>query len=542
MKSKRIVVLSTVIVFLLSLSFTSGVIGGAGHSGMMAVPATTHSMTKGGVPTNTFITQSKVDVSKLYKNEPAPMGIADFGIGPSGSSYSYNSSSFEGIINVNSLSTYNSSLNPDKYYGGYYGLSFQLNTVLTFSLAGKSYVYWTQDVVLFSVQNYTPMIINNIWNFSSSSSYLHPGSISGNGTLYTTSNSPLQNFYIATASHSLQGSYKNLTANFTLELRMTASLASGKPQVAFQYNDGFGWQTFDTPVFTFAEGATIPVFLVDGNSYTPLGTYYDSELILGGPAGSSNTSAVGGNLSLQLMYWNGHNYQNVPNAFNHGSDTAEGINNVAVTEGPASGGVSPSANMGAGTGSLGMIYNSSSVSFLNVNVLGFTSGSLLLNGTSYQFTGSYVNVTIMPGTYDATIVSSNQIYRIGNFTISAGQTLNLFSGRIYQITFTETGLPYGTAWSVKIYNYSGIENTFSSKLSTLSFGVQNGTYSYSVSSSDSNYVNSTIGQFTINGSDHSTISVVFQKVNVSGFTTGVVAIAIMLVALIGIGLWLRRRK
>lgn len=531
----KIVVLLIVIAVLLSLT------GSAGYFGE-SVPVTTHSFIKASSPTNTANSHSMVDISKIYKNEPAPMGIADFGIGPSGSSYSYNSTSFEGIISVNNLSTYNSSLDPSKYYGGYYGLSFQLNTVLTFSVAGKNYVYWTQDVVLFSVKNDTPLIINNIWNFSSGSAYLLPNSISGNGTIQTISTSPQQNFYIATASHNLQGSYKNLTASFTLELRMTTSLASGRPQVAFQYNDGIGWQTFDTPVFTFAQGATSPVFLVDGNSYTPLGTYYDSELILGGPAGSSNTSAVGGNLSLQLMYWNGHNYQNVPNAFNHGSDTAEGISNVAVTEGLSSEGISPSAYMAAGKGNLGMIYNSSSVSFLNVHVPDAANGTLRLNRSSYQFTGSYVNVTIVPGTYNATIVTPNEVYVLGNITVSAGQVLDLSSGKVYLVTFSETGLPKGTEWFVKITNHAGIDNTFNSTVPVLSFDVQNGTYNFSVRSSNPDYVNSTIGAFTISGSDHPAISVIFQKVNISGFTSGVLAIAVLMVVLIGIWLGLRRRK
>lgn len=53
----------------------------------------------------------------------------------------------------------------------------------------------------------------------------------------------------------------------------------------------------------------------------------------------------------------------------------------------------------------------------------------------------------------------------------------------YTVSFTESGLPSSTGWWV---NVTGGPSTFSATES-LSFGESNGTYSYSVSATDSNY-------------------------------------------------------
>ena len=54
--------------------------------------------------------QTAVNPYEIYKKEPAPMGIADFGIGPNGVPYSYNTTAFRGTIFLNNLTTYNQSL------------------------------------------------------------------------------------------------------------------------------------------------------------------------------------------------------------------------------------------------------------------------------------------------------------------------------------------------------------------------------------------------------------------------------------------------
>ena len=72
-----------------------------------------------------------------YTAEPAPMGIADFGIGHNGNPYSYNSSEFLGNFTWQSL---------DLQKGGVSEFSIQLNVVLEFVQHGTMDLYWVQDV------------------------------------------------------------------------------------------------------------------------------------------------------------------------------------------------------------------------------------------------------------------------------------------------------------------------------------------------------------------------------------------------------------
>ncbi|MCL5667520.1 MAG: thermopsin, partial [Candidatus Thermoplasmatota archaeon] len=152
MRQKKLLVL--VIVAILSITYpgfalVSAVHAPVSHGGTGADKPTQYiydaSPVRSSAANSSIKTQSAVNPSLLYAKEPAPMGIADYGIGPGGAPYEYNSNSFEGLINISELQTYNASLT-SSYYGYRYGMSFQLNTVLSFILSGKTYVYWTQDV------------------------------------------------------------------------------------------------------------------------------------------------------------------------------------------------------------------------------------------------------------------------------------------------------------------------------------------------------------------------------------------------------------
>jgi len=54
-------------------------------------------------------TSSPDQISLYNRSEPAPMGIVDYGIGPTGRPYQYNATAFLGTVNVYNLNTYNSS-------------------------------------------------------------------------------------------------------------------------------------------------------------------------------------------------------------------------------------------------------------------------------------------------------------------------------------------------------------------------------------------------------------------------------------------------
>jgi YVTN family beta-propeller protein len=100
-----------------------------------------------------------------------------------------------------------------------------------------------------------------------------------------------------------------------------------------------------------------------------------------------------------------------------------------------------------------------------------SSYSISLMNSSYTFTVSTENKTFSP-----TYTSS---FTVNGAPVSITVT---FSKVLYKVTFTETGLPAGSTWSVVL---NGATNTTTS--STISFMEPNGTYSYSVSTTNPAY-------------------------------------------------------
>ncbi len=99
---------------------------------------------------------------------------------------------------------------------------------------------------------------------------------------------------------------------------------------------------------------------------------------------------------------------------------------------------------------------------------------------------------------------------------SAGTVAPSFA-RPYTVTFTETGLPSGTNWSVHIAflgcGCQGVTTTAKSNTSSITISVSNGTYKYQVRKVTGYYVNGTAhGMFTIAGSDAGPISMSFLPV------------------------------
>ena len=202
--------------------------------------------------------QTAVNPYELYKNEPAPMGIADFGIGPDGIPYSYNTTSFLGTISLNNLSTYNQSLGNSGSQVG-----FQLNVNLFFKDGGNVYVYWVQDVAVFNTTDNCFYVVDNIWNMSSSSANMHNSTISGSGTIGDSSSTK---FYYYVYNHQFTLTYP---AKLTLQINTTTS-SIGLPEIEFMFNDGSGMITYDKPTFLFTNNVTSgPFFLVDGKQYEP---------------------------------------------------------------------------------------------------------------------------------------------------------------------------------------------------------------------------------------------------------------------------------
>jgi len=466
-----------------------------------------------------------VNPFQYYQSEPAPIGIADFGIGPGMIPYSYNTSSFIGSLHVNSLEINGTAagiLANDAVNGtgdiflpiptqltSCVGITSQLNVNFQFNDSGNIYDYWIQNVAVIAPINSTSSTIsfeNNIWNFSSPNASMHNSSIKGNGSVGTFIGT---GYYATSASSSLPGNDVTLNYPSNILLRVASGKSqTGQPEVIFQYNDGYGWVTYDNAYFIFAHQVNRYYnYVVNGYNMNPGGLYYDSELILGGPGdGLYVSSSPSTDISMTLRYWNGHNYQYVPNAFNFGSDTAESMSYVTSNSllSPETGSVG-NIVLGGHKGTLSMSYNISQLSVLSL-VTPVSSGEISLNGKNYSFTGGMVNLTIAPGSYNMIIFSEQgNIVFSHFFTLYANETLNFNANDFYPVTFTESGLPAGTTWSVTMGS-----TTLTSRTCSIVYYLPNGTY-YFTAQKFTSYYTSAPASVVVNGRPVS-VDVYYSKV------------------------------
>ena len=125
---------------------------------------------------------------------------------------------------------------------------------------------------------------------------------------------------------------------------------------------------------------------------------------------------------------------------------------------------------------------------------------------------SVFNLSIDETGEEAALLGFSQIngsaWAISINNSSLAQGIVDFSPSQYAQTFSETGLPSGTTWYLNLSN----GQSFSSTTSTITFSEPNGTYSYTVATTDKTYEPSpSSGTFTVNGASVSK-SVAFSEV------------------------------
>ena len=367
------------------------------------------------------VSPQAIDVFRAYTTEPAPMGIADYGVGLGGP-YQYSTTAFMGSVYIASLQTRNATGDPS--------MGFQLNVVLAFTDSNVQYAYWVQDVAQMDTSTNQIFFIDNIWNFTSHGASMVGSAVSGNGQVAAYHGTGY--YYDVPAVGA--GNGINLAYPATVSFLLTAGLNSNRePTVKFQYEDGLGTQTYDNVTFKTANHVSaFSGFEVNGNTYNPAGTYFDSELVLGGPGGGLSTADVSSDLRLSLYYWNGNNFQTVPNSYDFGSDTAETVSSVTSLGDYVRATGSLIARVQAGAGSLAQLYTQGGTGMISIQTpLG--SGSLYVSNSTYlnaapfqtQFTGSQVTVSVHPGTYLLQIYLNGAIYDSGTVTVGPRETLQL---------------------------------------------------------------------------------------------------------------------
>jgi len=181
---------------------------------------------------------------------------------------------------------------------------------------------------------------------------------------------------------------------------------------------------------------------------------------------------------------------------------------------------------------------------------GLPSGTVwyinISNGQSYKSTGTEISLNEPNGTYSYVISSSNKSYSpnpsSGSFTVNGSPVSQLitFSELAYTITFTESGLPSGTSWSVTLNNV-----TETSTNSTITFHEPYGTYSYSISLPSGYKTSSSSG--TIKTSQPSliipiTVSSTTPPSSLTSYLIYIIIAIVVIVAVIGAVLAMRRGK
>ena len=105
--------------------------------------------------------------------------------------------------------------------------------------------------------------------------------------------------------------------------------ATGNPLIIFEYNDGFGWVTFDQVSLSINDMPLVDSnMVVDGSQFTPNGFYKDAELIVGGDLGGATTVDQQSDLIMSIDYQSGQASEPINDSYNYGSNTAETISHV----------------------------------------------------------------------------------------------------------------------------------------------------------------------------------------------------------------------
>ncbi len=262
-------------------------------------------------------------VQPTYAQGPAPMGIADLGLrNVSGTlqPYNYSTPSVEGTINL----TRAVAASADAGDPGTFGV--QLDAVATnVTLWGiPGFEFWTQNVAVYTPENDSLTLLDNVWNFSAPNASLTGNafaSVGPTGVLVAP-------YYYYAIGPTLTISYP-----FTLTLYLNTTLTAGDPTVFFNYSvrnssgivasGAYDEVTFFAGASSSADAAPPIGFAVNGSAYDPIGLPNDIEFVLTGDGGGSTTTFYAMDGGMSLDRWVRGGYAEVPAAFDAGADTGE---------------------------------------------------------------------------------------------------------------------------------------------------------------------------------------------------------------------------
>ena len=298
-----------------------------------------------------------------YVAQPAPLGVADYGLGVT--PYSYNSSYVVGVVTLHAPPNVTQPgafgvVNPTAtgehlgYVGSFWEFGIQLNTIgvnLTIpGTADQGYV-WAQNVVNWN--DSALHFVQDTWNFSldSFAGWQLNSIYSGCGTDTAGVNYDLEvyggilqcseaNVPITAADYPITLSlYNNFTTNSDNRSQLVYGYniyeagsghdLSGIADTVVFNNTAPSWQHPSAP-------ANKPANTVNPFDPTPtyglgLGFWQDSEIDIVGGIGGDNAMfrSINGTVNLEYTNTSAGTWKNVPSAYNFGSDTGETAAGIA---------------------------------------------------------------------------------------------------------------------------------------------------------------------------------------------------------------------
>ncbi|MDG6961833.1 MAG: thermopsin family protease [Nitrososphaerota archaeon] len=271
-----------------------------------------------------------VDIYAGYYSEPAPTGIADYGIlNDSGTvtAYTEAATAVTGTAVIDSLQ----STIPNPPQGSSpNGAGLQLNVVMQVNTTASSYDYWLQNTVTFYTNNDTFYYVSNVWNYSSPTASMIANDTAGLGSISPSGN---QSFYGYATNET------GYTLPLALEIPINVSYSGDAVRASFSYLQAQGGASlagtpsrYDMVTITEPQQVLSAVILVTGKEYTPSQNYFDSELDFGGDANGANATftAMQAVLNMSYLLTDGRTAL-PPSVYGFGGDTAEAATNLQTS-------------------------------------------------------------------------------------------------------------------------------------------------------------------------------------------------------------------
>jgi hypothetical protein len=293
--------------------------------------------------------QVVIDPAANLTNMTMSMGIASYGIsnisadtGP----YVVDTDEVVGVARINGMLAYNASL-PATQNLSAYAASLQLNAVVDIAAQDGALQYWLQDVIEFNTSNMTYYYTDNVWNVTTPTANVSNATLIGGGGVLLSSTQALNGTW---QNQTFYASASNLTLPLAYPETLIPVIALARngtyPMVRMGYIQNGSYVFYDNVTIAAPGGAAS--MLVTPYQKTPAidqanASYYDAELVFGGPSNQTMADFEYINATLWLGYAGDNGIEPFPYLATFGSDTGETAQGISVRQG------SGSAALGTGT-------------------------------------------------------------------------------------------------------------------------------------------------------------------------------------------------